>query len=217
MSPPPKETPGIVYVLTCTTSGDQYVGATRFSAERRWSNHQSAARTGVRAPLYDAIRKYGPEAFTVETVDHAATRPELFELERLWISNLRPRYNLTMGGDGLVGYTHSEKTKAKISASNAGENHWNWGRTTSEEVRAKQKANSWMRGRVLTPEECEARRQRAMGNTGRTGQKLSEEHRRKISEAHLARHKDGTKFTDEHRRNISEAMKARHRAGANKT
>jgi hypothetical protein len=97
----------IVYVITNTVSGNKYVGITTKPLNVRWNQHAHAARTGSPRPLYKAIRKYGPEAFTIETVATAASVVELKQLECETIARLNTfarggtGYNLTLGGDGV--------------------------------------------------------------------------------------------------------------------
>jgi group I intron endonuclease len=44
-------------------------------------------------------------------------------------------YNMTCGGDGIPGYTHSDKTKKKMSEAKLGENNNFFGKTHDEETR----------------------------------------------------------------------------------
>jgi NUMOD3 motif len=45
--------------------------------------------------------------------------------------------NMTDGGDGIEGYSHTEETKTKLSKSNGGENNGFYGKTHSEETKEK--------------------------------------------------------------------------------
>lgn len=93
------------YLVTNTVNGKQYVGITTKTVAQRWRKHvgDRTRDCGCRA-LSRALRRYGPEAFTVEHVASARTLEDLKEVERELIQQhgtLAPKgYNLTSGGDG---------------------------------------------------------------------------------------------------------------------
>jgi len=96
-----------IYKAT-SPSGKSYFGLTGMSVKERWRKH---VRRGLEEkrnhPFYNAIRKYGPEAFTIETVDYANTKEDIQSLEKYYIAK-HPKnllYNLSPGGemDGDVG------------------------------------------------------------------------------------------------------------------
>lgn len=96
-----------IYKIT-SPSGRYYIGLTKQPVLERWRQHkQKAVRTEYNHPFYNAIRKYGPESFTVETVDHAGSKVEAQQKERAWIANSPPDqlYNVSPGGeaDGEAG------------------------------------------------------------------------------------------------------------------
>ena len=81
------------------------------------------------------MAKYGEDNFTLEIIDFADTYDELKEKEKYWIKQYNSTdrnigYNLTEGGDGTFGRTHSEETKEKIRQKALG-------RKISEETRKK--------------------------------------------------------------------------------
>ena len=107
------------------------------------------------------IRAHGVENFTCEVIEECDTREQLNEREIFWIATLNCKapngYNLTDGGEGTSGHSHSEETKAKIgakhkgiprspetraklSAANRGENNPNYGKHPSDETLAKMSA-----------------------------------------------------------------------------
>src|SRR5665213_787310 len=99
----------IVYLVTNNVNGKIYVGKTESYTERqRLNQHVSAALTKCsKMVLYNAIRKHGPEAFTVSVLATANTTKELNELEEFYIRELRSTeygigYNSTFGGEGSV-------------------------------------------------------------------------------------------------------------------
>lgn len=99
----------VIYLITNKVTGFKYVGQTRFSsAERRYKQHLSHAYSVSKkhkrhTKLYEAVRKYGKEAFEVSTLEEVETLEELNNREVFWISKLGTKhpfgYNLTCGGD----------------------------------------------------------------------------------------------------------------------
>jgi len=100
---------GLIYVITHTESGRQYVGQTKEqTVGNRWDLHILEAcknsKKTVR-PIIKAIQTYGPEAFTYTRLDDARSHAELNEKEVLWIDRLKTikpnGFNATRGGQGL--------------------------------------------------------------------------------------------------------------------
>ena len=107
---------GLIYLVTHVESGKKYVGQTKQRLNRRWRNHYESAEKDPeiyeyaakdqKRPLIAAIRKYGREAFTCESIDTADTIYELNEKEREWIQKLNTQvpngFNDTSGGGGCI-------------------------------------------------------------------------------------------------------------------
>lgn len=87
-----------IYRLTAP-SGRSYVGFTSQSVQARWGQHIRRARSGVRHPLCAAIRKYGPDAFEVETLAEYAVLDDALRAEVAAIAELTDAYNISPGGD----------------------------------------------------------------------------------------------------------------------
>ena len=108
----------IVYLITNTVNGKQYVGFTKRTRERRLVEHMFASGKGSPWPLHAAIRKYGPAAFTIRTLG-SGNIADMLELERTKIAELitlaPDGYNLNDGGTVCTQYT--DKTRARMSAS----------------------------------------------------------------------------------------------------
>ena len=92
--------------------------------------------------------------------------------EMVFIRMYSPRFNFTIGGDGALGYTHTQETISKMS----GENHHLYGKTLSDEY--KQKISSTLKGRIITKQHAE-RISQAM-----KGHEFSDEAKKKMSENH---------------------------------
>lgn len=110
----------IIYVITNTLNGKKYVGKTTKNLEHRWKEHLTTARSRRSYPLYRAMRKYGTIHFTCEVLATGLDEEEINALEVEWIAKLKTferglGYNLTKGGDGMSGFSHSGATREKIS------------------------------------------------------------------------------------------------------
>lgn len=108
----------IVYMLTCRPNGKRYIGITKKTAQRRFWNHCSDARFS-QIVLHRAIRKYGQDAFSIETLYEASSVAELKAVERGLIAQygtIAPRgYNCTSGGDGIEGYSWTKEQRDRHS------------------------------------------------------------------------------------------------------
>ena len=134
---------GTIYSITCIINDKPYVGRTRQKFEVRIRQHKSKSKNATTA-LGAAIRKYGWENFTAEIIEVCPVEM-LNEREIYWIKKLNSKapngYNMTDGGDGLVGCT--QETRDKIAAHHAdvsGENNPNYGKKHSPETCAKMTA-----------------------------------------------------------------------------
>lgn len=112
---------GRIYLVRNVLNGKGYVGLTTLPLKSRWDLHVQAARRGLKETLlHQAIRKYGAESFTVESLEEAETLDELNALERRYIRSLSTRapggYNLSAGGGGTPGVKWSDESKRRASA-----------------------------------------------------------------------------------------------------
>lgn len=95
----------LVYIITCERNGKHYIGCTTKRLHERWAGHVAdALRCRKLSALHDAIRVYGSESFTCDVIYEAASKAEMFVVERGLIAmhgTLAPRgYNLAQGGLG---------------------------------------------------------------------------------------------------------------------
>ena len=109
-----KKVLGRIYCVENKTNQKLYIGKTTLTIQMRWSGHCACRGTSA---IENAIRKYGPDNFTIREIDSAATREELNALERHWIAKLNTRapcgYNLRPGGEGGP---HHHSTLMKMRA-----------------------------------------------------------------------------------------------------
>jgi group I intron endonuclease len=110
-----------LYKIINTINGHTYIGFTSRSVSERYSSHKSNAfRQNRKSKLYSAMRKYGVDAFVVETIYEGE---DALEKENDFISLYECEYNMTKGGEAnQLGRTWnlSEETKKKISSSRKG-------------------------------------------------------------------------------------------------
>lgn len=191
---------GAIYTITNKLNGKQYVGQTTQPIEKRWAQHVTYASIGGKkecSALWNAIRKYGPDAFDVEVIATCDTQEELDRVEVLEIkarNTLSPGgYNLqTGGGNGKP----SAEVRAKMSAAQKGKKR----RPLSLETRAKMSAAR--KGKKPKPLSPEARAKLSAALVGKT---TSQETRTKISER-----LKGHSVSPETRTKMSATRKERH-------
>ncbi len=111
-----------VYLVVCHETGKRYVGITSGDVARRWKDHiyYSRRARAASSALGAAIRKYGAEAFAVESVACALSAKDAQAIETLLIwqwSTVAPNgYNLTHGGEGRFGFRPSAESVEKSAA-----------------------------------------------------------------------------------------------------
>lgn len=95
---------GCVYQL-CFPNGKSYIGKTKRTLAIRWTCHKSAAKSGKKNVLYNAIRKYGYENVEPKILFESDDIEILNLLEIEFIGRLNTNrvngYNMTCGGDGV--------------------------------------------------------------------------------------------------------------------
>lgn len=124
-----------VYKITNLINNKIYIGITNQGAGVRFQKHLSDALHGSPFPIHNALRKYGKQSFSLEIIEFCKTAEELKDREKYWIAFYKSNdrsigYNMTEGGDGTFGRSHSEETKEKIRQKAIG-------RKASEETKKK--------------------------------------------------------------------------------
>lgn len=111
---------GQIYKITNKVNGNFYVGKTIKSLSTRFYSHcYDAVKRNSTSHFHRAIRKYGKENFFIEEIQ--ICKNDLGNREIFWISELKPHYNQTLGGDGgILGYSHTEETKELLSIKRKG-------------------------------------------------------------------------------------------------
>jgi len=185
---------GIIYKATNKINGKIYIGRTIKSLAERIRGHISKSLNNSSGNIYfhNAIKKYGPENFEWKVIAKYNSLEELNKAEIKMIekyNTFEKGYNLTVGGEGTVGYKFTEETRKKMSEAQKGEKSHMYGKHISEEH--KRKLSEFNRGK-----------------------QVSEETRRKLSEAHSGKNhfNYGKQFSEETKKRMSEAQKGERNA-----
>jgi len=110
-----------VYKITNTINGMLYIGITSRTVHKRWLQHKACANKGFNYPFYNAIKEYGADAFTVETVYEGKDLEDIQQMEVQLIAkhNAYIRngggYNLTYGGEGAGKMPKEAVEKARLA------------------------------------------------------------------------------------------------------
>jgi group I intron endonuclease len=98
---------GEIYIHTCTITGKSYIGQTINGMENRWTGHVRAARRNTdNYKFYNAIRKYGADPWTHESLVQTKSQAESDSEEIRYIDEydtFHNGYNGTKGGGGTSG------------------------------------------------------------------------------------------------------------------
>jgi group I intron endonuclease len=181
----------LVYCIKNIINNKEYIGLTTRTLKERWKQHiRESNREGGwewNTPLGNAIKKYGKDSFEVFVLEECSSETEMKQKE-IWLIRERKSlasetgYNLTLGGDGRLGYKLSEETKRKIGEGN-------FGKIMSDDARAKMSI---------------AAKKRCVGKPSpMDGKKHTDDSLKKISES-----SKGRVFSEESRRKKSESLKA---------
>jgi group I intron endonuclease len=137
--------PSIVYMATNTVNGKRYIGLTRLSLEKRRATHIMNANRDHghhNQYFYRALRKHGTSAFVFSILERCSDYKLACATERRLIAERRPEYNLTAGGEGVLGHRFSVATREKMSETRKGRPPvWKVGECPPE-VRAKLSASA---------------------------------------------------------------------------
>ena len=156
----------IIYKITNNVNQKIYIGQTINSLNRRKIKHKHTS-TFADYPISRAIRKYSIENFSWDILCECTSKTELNAMECHYILQYRSNipkfgYNLTLGGEGCVGYKHTEESLEKMRNIK-----------TSKETR--QKMSLAAKGRSVSKEACEKLRQRMLGSNNHNYNKFGED------------------------------------------
>lgn len=116
---------GCIYLLT-SPKGKHYVGLSSKTAEIRFERHVMHLEAGRRNAIHRALKKYGPDKFTIETLYLSDDLQKLRRMEQLLIASLNTLapngYNLTGGGEGSAFWSAETRAKSVKSIKKSWEN-----------------------------------------------------------------------------------------------
>ena len=152
-----------IYTHTNKTNGKIYVGLTSMIPEERWRNGKGY-HEGTH--FRNAIDMYGWDNFEHKIIKDNLTKEEASYWEQYYISfynstDRRCGYNMSSGGEhgghpqteetkrkisengiGFKGKKHTEESLYKMSIAKIGENHPNYGKHLSEDLKEKLKVSA---------------------------------------------------------------------------
>lgn len=148
----------VIYRITNMANGKFYIGSAESFARREWQHKYALRRNEHKNPrLQAAWNFYGEEMFVFEILEEVPPDRTAFDIENTYLMRFVGQedcYNINT--DAYVprlGIPHTEQSKAKVSASRkgkaAGEAHYRYGQTVSDEVR--QKIGDTQRGKPKGP------------------------------------------------------------------
>lgn len=220
---------GTLYKLTFS-NGKEYIGITRQPFRVRLGEHRKVVRAGKGHLVHRAWREHGDPTIQilaiVEDGDLSATEVRTIQV----FGTKHPTgYNLTNGGEGVVGFPCSEETKQKLRALNLGKRHSEeskrlmslaqMGRPCADDTRKKISAANKGKGigRFVSAETRRKVGQKSLGRTHRVsdeskqvmreaklGRRLSEEHKKSIGLKSL-----GRKMSADNRKKMSDLHSGR--------
>lgn len=180
-----------IYLVTNLINDKKYVGQSIKNHSRnyltRWKEHIPTESQKHLDRLACAIKHYGVENFDVMLIEDDIPEFKIDELEMYYIEYYNTfyknncGYNMTLGGQGIHGYTHTEETLKKISES------------------SKIKWDDWK----AHPEILEARNLKISNKL--KGKVFSESHKRKLAEIAHTRTGEKNSFYGKHHTEESKA------------
>ena len=150
----------LIYKATNLINGKCYIGLTVRTIEQRTYRHLKESynekSSEYNLVFHRAIRKYKPENFKWEIIkDNIDDFEYLKEQEIFYIKKHNTffktdcGYNMTMGGDGSLGWKHSKETKKKMSKNHAdvsGKNNPMFGKERTHSQKTKNKMSESLKG-----------------------------------------------------------------------
>lgn len=106
----------VVYVATNVVNGHRYIGATSCGLDSRKAAHVCDAKSGRGGcrVFHGAILKYGDHSFEWRIIATLETFEQMMTKEVELIAELKPEYNMTRGGEGIVGLVRTKEWKDKV-------------------------------------------------------------------------------------------------------
>jgi len=163
-----------IYIIKNIKNGKVYIGK-GVNIHARWSKHKRLLKANkhYNIHLQRSWNKYGASKFKFFVLEYC-TEEQLNEREKHYISIYKSKglvYNLTDGGEGMLGNIPTLETRMKLSVKNKGRKR---GPLSDEHRRKIGEAN---KGKIRSAEHC---RQQSERQKGQKRGPFSEEHKLKI-------------------------------------
>jgi len=195
----------VIYKATNKINNKSYIGFT-VDFEKRKKEHIKQIQYGL-TYFHKALKKYGLDNFEWTILKDDATLEDEIKLiqehETFW--TLNKGYNLTLGGEGLLGHIKTEETKKKLRKAHLGK------KPTENQLRTLRE---------------NAKKMQEIGHTEETKKKISEshkgkifteEHRQNISQNHAAKKETGSFYqSQEYKDKMSASLKGKKRTEESK-
>lgn len=172
-----------VYAIISNRNEDvRYIGQTKNDLKLRLKQHIKRSKY-KKIPLYDWIKREIQEGYSIKIIP-IVTDAVLHEDEIKTISQFKKEgaklLNLTDGGQGHYGYTHSKEVRVRIGkrvSENFTEEHKQSLRLAAADPERREKISKSLKGVKKSAEHA------AKVGATRKGKKLSEEHKKKLRDA----------------------------------
>lgn len=133
-----------IYMWTHKESGKIYVGSA-FDLSYRIKKYLTIGYLSNKkgsSYIYNALLDHGYSAFTLTILEYIDTsnlskdkaKILILEREQYYLDNMLPEFNILKVAGSLLGYTHSDETKAKLSEALSGDKNPFYGNTHSEQT-----------------------------------------------------------------------------------
>lgn len=199
----------IVYSHTNTKTNNCYIGWTSKSVEERWKRHVYDAKQGSQYYFHRAIEKYGIENWTAKVIEICDSEIDALKAESKWIkffesNNPDHGYNSSSGGEASV---PNEATRKRLSEAQRK-------RFTNPEERLKTSLGAKNRCKIsektkqLMRENKLGNKNPQFGRVGKNAPHFGKTHSEKTKQI-ISQKKRGQKLSEEAKRKCSEASKKR--------
>nr|YP_009739362.1 GIY-YIG homing endonuclease [Tricholoma bakamatsutake]QIC20206.1 GIY-YIG homing endonuclease [Tricholoma bakamatsutake] len=102
-----------VYRWTNQRNGKEYLGSTANAKRRLSTYYDLKGLEDGNMPIYKAILKYGHENFIFDIIEYCQP-DEVIQREQYYLDNFDFSYNVLAKAESILGYKHTEETRAKM-------------------------------------------------------------------------------------------------------